>query len=404
MMAAWIGVAGLVAALVGAVVAAWGLAGDRARGRRRCGRCWYDMGAVVGLKCPECGRDAKGERDLRRTRRRWRWVIVGVLLVGGAAEAVRRGKTPVVQQLPTRVVAWFLPRAEDEAGRASGSNGPPAMDWASEEMRRRFRAGSLTPEEIGRALTGQGVLRTWRTWPVGTVVYAEVLRVSWLGTPPRYVVFGPDQPVIPVVDVADVATTVAELGWSEATAVLEVTDSSNTGPIVNVPVRVSYRGVERVAEMVPDASPAAWAEVERSLKMERTETEVRFRLERRGVKTELAVEIELAFDRGLGWEPWSRLVGSDRRLTDRGFQIQDLSHHVPSERGEWFAVFERGDLRPSGEWKVRFRGVKPRHPERWPVPRYWAGEVVMTVPELQKRAGAPVAESSSPSWMPGDAY
>jgi hypothetical protein len=60
----------------------WALVGDRPRGRRRCGRCWYDMGGVEGLRCPECGRAARAERALGRTRRRWRMAALAVALVG----------------------------------------------------------------------------------------------------------------------------------------------------------------------------------------------------------------------------------------------------------------------------------------------------------------------------------
>src|SRR6185436_9709920 len=74
----------------GALVAARALLADRARGRRRCQRCWYDMAGAPppGLKCPECGREARSERALFRTRRRWRRAMAGVALVlAGAALA-----------------------------------------------------------------------------------------------------------------------------------------------------------------------------------------------------------------------------------------------------------------------------------------------------------------------------
>lgn len=74
-----------VGSVLVALIALWGmwraLFADRARGRRRCGKCWYDMAGVPGLKCPECGREAKREKHLGRTRRRWgRAVLAGVLL------------------------------------------------------------------------------------------------------------------------------------------------------------------------------------------------------------------------------------------------------------------------------------------------------------------------------------
>lgn len=65
-------------------IAAYALFWDRARNRKRCPRCWYDMIAVDGRRCPECGRQAKSGRALKRTRRRWRLTLLCLpLLIGG---------------------------------------------------------------------------------------------------------------------------------------------------------------------------------------------------------------------------------------------------------------------------------------------------------------------------------
>jgi hypothetical protein len=71
---------------VAAVTVAWALFADRARGRRRCPKCWYDMAGIPGLQCPECGRTARREQALSRCRRRWRWALapLPVLAVGMA--------------------------------------------------------------------------------------------------------------------------------------------------------------------------------------------------------------------------------------------------------------------------------------------------------------------------------
>ncbi len=58
---------------------AWALFWDRARGRKRCPKCWYDMAGVPGLRCPECGCDAKREKRLTRTRRRKWWAGFAVV-------------------------------------------------------------------------------------------------------------------------------------------------------------------------------------------------------------------------------------------------------------------------------------------------------------------------------------
>src|SRR5690606_13065681 len=69
----WTGVAlGMVA--FGAGLVAWGLRGDRPRGRRRCPRCWYDMTGARGLTCPECGREAADADELLLPRRKGRMI------------------------------------------------------------------------------------------------------------------------------------------------------------------------------------------------------------------------------------------------------------------------------------------------------------------------------------------
>ena len=79
-------VAGGLVVACGSVLLLWALFWDRARGRRRCGRCWYDMtgareGTAGHLRCPECGAVARRESRLRRTRRRWKWAAVALLVV-----------------------------------------------------------------------------------------------------------------------------------------------------------------------------------------------------------------------------------------------------------------------------------------------------------------------------------
>ncbi|MDX2016818.1 MAG: hypothetical protein SFY95_04150 [Planctomycetota bacterium] len=58
---------------------------DRSKGRRRCPRCWYGMDGVPGLTCPECGRAAKNEHRLLRTRWRKRRLALGLIGLLAAA-------------------------------------------------------------------------------------------------------------------------------------------------------------------------------------------------------------------------------------------------------------------------------------------------------------------------------
>jgi DNA-directed RNA polymerase subunit RPC12/RpoP len=57
----------------------WGWIGDRARGRRRCPKCWYDLRGSPTLRCPECGHVVWNERELYKPRRR-KWAIILALL------------------------------------------------------------------------------------------------------------------------------------------------------------------------------------------------------------------------------------------------------------------------------------------------------------------------------------
>lgn len=84
----WLG-AGVVGGL-GITLLAWALVWDRAKGRARCPRCWYDMagaaGSAEGFVCPECGKRIRNERGLKKTRRRWKWAAIAVpLLLAGTS-------------------------------------------------------------------------------------------------------------------------------------------------------------------------------------------------------------------------------------------------------------------------------------------------------------------------------
>jgi hypothetical protein len=127
---------------------------DRARGRRRCPGCWYDMAGLVGLRCPECGRVARRERTLRRTRRRWWWGCVGVVLVVAglsgmyAPTAIRLGWPGAV---PTWVLVW-----------ATRLHGVPD-DWASVALRDRYSTSKHEPpswlSRVAMASYGRRLLR-----------------------------------------------------------------------------------------------------------------------------------------------------------------------------------------------------------------------------------------------------
>lgn len=114
---------GAVMALGGVVLVLWALFWDRARGRKRCPRCWYSMEGVppAGLEgesawvCPECGKEVRGARKLARTRRRRGWAGAGALLLIGAylsATAPEWARGDWTGLVPTSVLV-LIATAED---------------------------------------------------------------------------------------------------------------------------------------------------------------------------------------------------------------------------------------------------------------------------------------------------
>ncbi|MEM8758001.1 MAG: hypothetical protein AAGF47_09495 [Planctomycetota bacterium] len=78
----WLGYAVALASL-GVVV--WALFWDRARGRQRCRKCFYDLrdaaepSAESPVTCPECGKAHTKPKHMTKTHRRLRWAGAGVL-------------------------------------------------------------------------------------------------------------------------------------------------------------------------------------------------------------------------------------------------------------------------------------------------------------------------------------
>ena len=117
---------------------AWALFRDRARGRRRCSKCWYDMSGTEGLRCPECGREAKREKTLFKTRRHWRLAMVAlfpILMSLYLAMLPRIREHGWQAALPTTALIWCLELDDndwvfDELTRRANSD-LPAGTWMS---------------------------------------------------------------------------------------------------------------------------------------------------------------------------------------------------------------------------------------------------------------------------------
>ena len=146
----------VLAVNAGAVyVAWWALFKDRSRGRRRCPRCWHDLGYTPGMTCGECGFFAQNEDDLARTRRRWGHAALAILscvAVSGAAYWImaERGWASYV---PTRSLIAMLPTLGD------------LRSSPYRELSRRVGRGRLT-ERQWLALIKRCAKGDWWTRPV----------------------------------------------------------------------------------------------------------------------------------------------------------------------------------------------------------------------------------------------
>lgn len=101
-LAAWfLSIGSFAAVVLLTAFAAKALAGDPPRGRRRCPRCWHELGPLPAERagdedaarrartCGECGHEARSERDTVRTRRQPVRAALAVLAVVAIVLALR---------------------------------------------------------------------------------------------------------------------------------------------------------------------------------------------------------------------------------------------------------------------------------------------------------------------------
>ncbi len=142
-------------AIVGGGVALFGIfllimacVGDRARGRVRCPKCWYDMSDAAGLQCPECGHRTKHEKLFTSTRRpRWAMVLGLALVLIGSYPIVLNKKTVEygpLAMMPTWVLTnWWeeLPEewvVRNRRGSSATLQDRISLGWISESRLQRF--------------------------------------------------------------------------------------------------------------------------------------------------------------------------------------------------------------------------------------------------------------------------
>ncbi|MCZ6836951.1 MAG: hypothetical protein O7G85_14335 [Planctomycetota bacterium] len=131
---------------------------DRLKGQRRCPKCWYDMTGTRGLTCSECGFITKGERQLFKTRRRWRWVGLGFVIFLMACilpmyENLRDGTW--IENAPN----WLLIRALRWA--------PNSSDVVRDEVELRIKGRQLSIPQV-KYVIERGIKGDWFR-PPGTV-------------------------------------------------------------------------------------------------------------------------------------------------------------------------------------------------------------------------------------------
>ncbi len=205
---------GIPALLACLAVTWWGLFGDRARGRRRCPKCWYDLSGTVGLTCPECGRTARRERSLHRTRRRPLFAIAAALAAAlGASWAIEQAQlSGWMSFVPTRAILLGLPLVGDahesmtmELAKRIGRRSLTDAQWrslvhrcaagdrwappASERWERKYgdllvRCRGLMPpgfelDRILAALPARITIESAPTWPLDAPVCVMVELREW---------------------------------------------------------------------------------------------------------------------------------------------------------------------------------------------------------------------------------
>ncbi|HYD01578.1 MAG TPA: hypothetical protein VEB22_10160, partial [Phycisphaerales bacterium] len=117
-------------AMVGCAILCFALFGGRSQ-LPRCAGCWYDMtgSAVPPVRCPECGRLARTERELHRPRRRWPLVPVALLAIAplGVVFGVLHGDAAYCAIMPR----WKLVKEQRHGPLAIRRYAPrDPRDWA----------------------------------------------------------------------------------------------------------------------------------------------------------------------------------------------------------------------------------------------------------------------------------
>ena len=178
---------GAALSVAGVALLAWAMLADRARGRQRCPKCWYNLAGVSGeatsggLTCPECGHAARTVRALSRTRRKWRWGAVALVLLtlataSGLTPKVRRdGWLTVVPIDALMAYRWALG--------VRGITDHRVLSVVDREFRRRLNDGLVPDRYLVEAFLRVNPRMKLRTrWPAGSTIYLPI-GYSWRTDP-----------------------------------------------------------------------------------------------------------------------------------------------------------------------------------------------------------------------------
>ena len=149
----------------------------RNRGVRSCPGCHHLLADSNELRCPECGRLARSERQALRTNRNRLSALLGMLLVVGSIFVLQQlslGRANLLRGLPDSVLVIILPYVGDGTSSATSLGG-----GIHSELIKRLRDSSFEPE-AGRSLLDRVIkgdashepgTAAWRT-KYGALTYA----------------------------------------------------------------------------------------------------------------------------------------------------------------------------------------------------------------------------------------
>ena len=123
----------------------------RAKGKRRCPKCWYDMPATDGMTCPECGRTQSREKEFAKRRRSWKLASVGGLLLMASYGA---SVTPDVKRngwmwaVPRWALVLMVPVLEPPARTESNYRFIPLDKFPAPKAGMFLEADSPLPQQL----------------------------------------------------------------------------------------------------------------------------------------------------------------------------------------------------------------------------------------------------------------